>query len=112
MSHNIDRKVTFAMANQPGIANQAVSRSMLTEAVRALGLDPNSVLELHSTSDEITITALLKSTDGARALGAPAAVEPEDKPSGYLKHTYTVRVCDDAEADMINELRNGGGRVS
>ncbi|WP_167197975.1 hypothetical protein [Brevibacterium pigmentatum] len=107
MSNNIDRKYTFDLDNQPGIANKAISRSQIRAAIEALGLDPSAVTELHMQHDAITITALMKDIEGHRVLGAPDAVAPDDDLSGFLKHTYTARICDDSEAAKINKLREG-----
>lgn len=103
----IDRTYTFDMANQPGISNEPISRSMLVKAVEALGLDPLNVLELHVEPDSITVTATLRTIDGGRVLGAPDAFAPDGEESGFLKHTYTVRICTDDEADRINRFRDG-----
>lgn len=107
MSNNIDRKYTFDLDNQPGIANKAISRSQVIDAIESLGLDPTATLELHFEHDKITITAFLKDIEERRVFGSPDAVAPDDDPAGFLKHTYTVRICEDDEAAEINKLREG-----
>lgn len=107
MSKNIDRKYTFDLANQPGIANKAISRSQVIKAIESLGIDPSATTELRMEHDRITITAFLKDIEERRVLGSPDAVAPDDDPAGFLKHTYAVRICEDEEAAEINKLREG-----
>lgn len=93
-------KATFDLDAQPGITTRPITRSMVIDAVKALGLDARDVLNLTVGSNDVTVTALLRTTDGARVLGHRG---PHGGDNGYLKHTYTVRIVDDEEAMTPSE---------
>ena len=79
---------TFDLDNQPGIRKTPISRNEYKRLAEVLGLDPNYVLSIEAGANQITVTALLQTTDGDKALGG-------GHKGGYLKHTYKIHIDDE-----------------
>lgn len=88
MSNNIDRKYTFDLDNQPGIRKTPISREEYKQLAEVLGLDPAYVISLEASGKRVLVTAMLQTTDGAKALGGGSK-------GGYLKHTYEIPLKDE-----------------
>lgn len=84
MSH----EVTFDMDNQPGIRKAPISRAEFMRLAEVLGLDPSYVISIEASDKRVLVTAMLQTTDGARALGGVGN-------GGYLKHTYEIPLEDE-----------------
>lgn len=81
MSH----EVTFDMDNQPGIRKATLGRADYKRLAETLGLDPNYVMNIEAGQGKVIVTAILQTTDGAKALGGGGS-------GGFLKHTYEIPV--------------------
>lgn len=93
---------TFDLDNQPGIRKTPIRRSKFKRLAEVLDLDPNYVLSIEVGSNEAVVTALLQTTDGAKALGG-------GHKGGYLKHKYEIPVVDDEEDMSPSEYYGPNG---
>lgn len=95
MEEHSDARIREFDVDQPGILGKAtVTRGDLAEVCEILGIDPRRVKEVRILGDKVLVEAFIFDVQGRKILPH----HPDDEVSGYLKHTYIIRVVDEEEA--------------